>query len=116
MINRLITLALSIIVLMGLLVFTNPFNSHAVVLAIPFILIFIISYECARLYLAWSGSETKGVPQRVATAKKRATFFAIFATALIALQTMGQLTVRDIIIMLVLMILGYFYLQRITAV
>lgn len=100
---------------MGFLLFTNPFDSHALILVIPFILFFVISYQCARLYLSWSGSERSGNPSSVNAAKKRGVFFALFVTALVALQTMGQLTVRDVIIMSILMFLGYFYLQRITA-
>jgi len=89
-------------------VLTKPASIPSVLLAVPFILIFIIVYSLINKALQWQGL----------TGLKNARISVIatvFPVLLLTLQAFGQLTFRDLCTIVVLFSIGYFYLVRITA-
>jgi hypothetical protein len=104
------TLRLAGLCLLLLLVFilsTNPQTLPSVLLILPFILVFIFVF----LTLLSIGT-SRGVMR--AKAARVAVFGAALPTLILVLQSLGQLTLRDVLTILVLFCMAYFYMTRFT--
>ncbi len=96
---------ISSIILLLILLNTDPQSLPAVVLIAPFILLFVAFASAIYLmagYLGLSG------PVRLRTG-----FVGAFApVVLMILQSLGQLTLRDTLVIFALFVLVYFYISR----
>lgn len=97
-----ITAASSSILLLFLFV-TNPETVPSVLLIVPFVLLFISIAGCVPLVLG------RVAGQRVARAGVVA---ASVPVLLLVLQSLGQLTIRDILAVAALVSVAYFYVSR----
>jgi hypothetical protein len=96
-----------------LLALVNPANAPSVVLIVPFIALFFIIFLSALEVIGFLRGEDEKVaglalrrPWLVAGMVAGVTLFMLF------LQSIGQLTGRDVITMLVLFLVAYFYISR----
>ena len=87
---------------------TNPSRVATVWLMVGFILAVASIYWLSRGLVALLGLYSKAI-RRQHTRLVRA--FTISGGALVALQSVGQLTLRDLAVLLPLVIIGYFYLS-----
>jgi hypothetical protein len=91
--------------LTAMLLFTNPNELPSVLLIVPFLLVFVLLLLTAITIL--------GNYSAFGRAKVRvAALIATLPTTLLILQSLGQLTVRDVLAISALLIIGYFYMQR----
>lgn len=101
-------------ILLGMIFFsiTNPKNVPPVVLVVGFLLLTGIIYSFLRLI-----AKLFSLKERLTVGQYKG--LLIGGTALpvmmLALQSIGQLTVRDSITLVILFIAGYFYISRISA-
>lgn len=89
----------------GLILFTQPDQLPSVMLTVPYILLFILFFILFKRVFGGLGI----------TRKKGVSLMALVAglpVFLLALQSLGQLTSRDIIMVLVLFLIAYFYLYK----
>ena len=108
--HKLIIVIILLLVLFTLFVLTNPQNSPALILITPFIGIFVILFFLINGYMK---ARVKGQPIQV---RKRATAMAallsLVPVILAALASLGQLTLRDAITIVVLGLVLAFYISR----
>ena len=100
-------LAVSTLLFVGILLMTNPTTLSSVFLIAPFLLLFIIlwsasflimrSAQFSRLRSARLSLLVGGVP-----------------VGLLLLQSIGQLAIRDVIIILLFFAIAYFYVARLS--
>lgn len=101
--------SLTTVVLLGMLLGTDPSNLSAFFLIVPFVLLLIIVWILGYVQLRAMGmSKFRSV--------RLAVLIAGLPVGLLLLQSIGQLTTRDIITILAFFGLAYFYIARITAV
>lgn len=96
-----------LLILAFLLFTTNPQTLPSVVLIVPFVLVFWIIF----FMLVFIGL-SRGMPR--AKLVRAGGFGAALPTLLLILQSLGQLTPRDVFTVLVLFCIAYFYMTRIT--
>jgi NADH:ubiquinone oxidoreductase subunit 3 (subunit A) len=102
-----IYLSLITITALALLLFgTNPRNISSAALIAPFVLIFIVLFLTASYFL-----RLKGLTKRASWII--ATFIALLPTLLLVLQSIGQLTIRDVATIIALFAIAYFYAIRV---
>jgi hypothetical protein len=103
--------ALPILILLGVGFFaaTNPERLPPALLLIGFIIVAGILYSGLRL-----AARLLGVSDRIPAAKLRGMLIGatVLPVMMLALQSLGQLTPRDTITLLVLFVAGYFYISR----
>lgn len=87
---------------------TNPANLPSVVLMLPFVLLFVSIFLGLVTLCGKSGL-------RLPKALRIGAVLAGLPTALLVLQSIGQLTVRDLITILAFFVICYFYVSRIAA-
>lgn len=92
--------------------FTNPRTVPSIVLIGGFLLLFTVIYMTARLMLKIIGLHGRlTIPQyRVLTLGA-----AALPTFLLALQSIGQLTVRDVTTIALFFVIAVFYIMRVTS-
>lgn len=98
---------LCLLLLGSLLLTTNPQTLPAVVLILPFIFVFLIVF----LTILSLGSGYKVLGAKLV---RIAVFGAAFSTLILILQSLGQLTLRDVLTILALTLIAYFYMTRVT--
>jgi len=92
--------------LFGLVLFTNPTTLPSLILVVPFVLVFIIIWCMSFAFMRKHNfSRLRAV--------RLSLIFAGLPVSLMLLQSIGQLTPRDIITILVFFAVAYFYLSRI---
>jgi hypothetical protein len=102
-----IYLLLATITALALLLFgTNPRSINSVALVAPFVLIFLLLF-----LLASSFFHSKGFARK--TSWVIAAFVAVLPTLLLVLQSIGQLTIRDVATIAALFAIAYFYVTRV---
>jgi len=104
------TLKLAGFCLLGLLILlftTNPQTLPSVILVLPFVLVFLI-LSLSFLYVGRNRGIGRGRVVRFSI------FGAALPTIMLVLQSLGQLTVRDILTIFVLFCMAYFYMARVT--
>ena len=97
-----------------LLILTNPTKLPSALLTAPFLLLFAAIYMTAKeiLYLMSSGEQNKVIGMRVSRPRLIAVLIAAFPVLLLVLQSIGQLTTWDILTVVVLFIVAYFYIIK----
>lgn len=98
----------SVVFLAVLLLTTNPYHLPLIVLILPFLLIFVVIYEVIRLVFLKSDLEEHKKKQRF-----NASIFAGGIVTLALLQSIRQLSLKDVIIIVILIIGASLYLRRI---
>ena len=99
-----ICLAIVITVFMS----TNPNKVPYFVLIFPFLLLFVSLFLFSSTILQWQGIAK-------ARSMRLSVLFAGIPLLLLVLQSIGQLTVRDVLTIAVLLFVSYFYVTRATA-
>jgi hypothetical protein len=105
------TLFVSSACLLGLLVLfitTEPTDVPSFILVLPFLFIFIILLSLISLLLQKRGMSVR-------RSWRVGALFAAIPLTLLILQSIGQLTVRDLLTIAALFSLSYFYITRTTA-
>ncbi len=99
-------LGLAIVVLGILLLATRPDQLPSIILILPFILLFLVFFLGIKLLFKGSSRQMSGIMM----------LFAGLLVMLLALQSLGQLTLRDIVMLTALFVILYFYIYRRAAV
>lgn len=94
------------VVLLLLLFGTNPQEISSAALVAPFALIFLMLFLVAAYFF-----RIKGFTRR--SSWTMATFLALLPTLLLVLQSIGQLTVRDVFTIIALFVIAYFYTSHV---
>ncbi len=87
------------------LLVTDPYKLPAIFLLLPFIIIFMATY-----YTVMSVFLRK--PKAHKNPKRFAYVISTVVAVLLAMQSLGQLTLRDLVVVLALVVLGCFYIAR----
>jgi len=85
--------------LLGMLLFTRPDKLSSAMLVIPFLLFFIVIFLCLKLVFK----------------SRRTEILVLVAGVLVVglgLQSLGQLTLRDLVMLGILFVTSYFYMFR----
>src|SRR5688572_28213247 len=98
--NKLIALCIGILAV--LLITTQPDRLPSWLLILPFAIIFIIFFLLIKSWFQKTGRVGKNIGLVM--------LLAAFPVVLLALQSLGQLTIRDFATILALFILVYFYI------
>lgn len=93
------------VTLLILFFITDPNKVPSFVLVLPFLLLFLVIFLLISHIL-----EKKGLPDRKRL--KIAALGAGMPLVLLVLQSIGQLTVKDVLVLSVLFVLSYFYIVR----
>lgn len=97
---------ISAVLLLGLLMATNPTSLPSWVLIVPFILLFATIW-----FISFSKFRSHDMSRLRSV--RLSLVLAGLPVSLLLLQSIGQLTVRDIITILAFFALAYFYISRI---
>jgi hypothetical protein len=103
-----IYLATSLLTLGVIIISTEPSRLPLLVLAIPFVLIFCIIYFAGITVTTVVAKST----HKPTFSRRPALLAAALGVSCIALQSTGQLTVRDVITLIILLSIIDFYLRR----
>lgn len=95
-------------VVITLFMSTDPSRVPSFVLIIPFLLLFVSLFLFGTAMLQWQGMAK-------ARSMRLSALFAGIPILLLVLQSIGQLTVRDVLTIAVLLFVSYFYVTRATA-
>lgn len=95
------------LLLIGLVFLTDPQDVPSLLLILPFVLISILLFTCIRVILYFFG---------VAASKSRhiALVAALVPVLIMGLQSIGQLTIRDVAVIGAITALSYFYVLRLS--
>jgi|ERR1035437_274837 hypothetical protein len=106
------------LVLALFLMLTNPRSTMSVILIIPFVLLFIANFLVVIPILRKFNSRKVNVNTSMLSNRTRQTSVLIagFPVILLILQSIGQLTPKDIITSLIIFILIYFYIIRTSSI
>jgi drug/metabolite transporter (DMT)-like permease len=96
---------IAFIALVLLLFETDPRSINSVALVAPFVLIFLILFFIATYFLRIRGFARS-------TSWIMAAFIATLPTLLLVLQSIGQLTIKDVATLVALFVIAYFYVRR----
>jgi len=102
MTNSIRLLIISVVGLGLLLITTQPEQLPSIVLILPFFLIFVIAFLGIKVLFRDKSS-------RISSS---ALLLAGLVVIFLALQSLGQLTPRDMIMLIVLFVTAYFYISR----
>ena len=114
MVKRVPELTFLIALLLGGMIFfsvTNPSDSQPAVLMAGFALILGILYSALRLI-----SRLFNLAERMRPGQHKGLLFTgtVLPVLLLALQSLGQLTVRDVVTLVVLFVVAHFYVSRLS--
>lgn len=101
-----IALATTLCLLLVLFVTTSPETIPSFMLIVPFILIYVALVAVLTLALMYKFSGRHAL--------RRALVIAIMPVFILVLQSIGQLTIRDVLTVTILLAVGYFYVSRST--
>ncbi len=93
------------LVLLGIVLTTNPQSLPSVLLIVPFVLLFLIAFLLL-LFVGLRRGLARGRAGRVAA------FSAALPVFILVLQSLGQLTPRDVLTILFLFGIAYLYMAR----
>lgn len=90
----------------------QPDKLPVVVLIVPFVLLFMAFYSSWQLLYGFRGRyrAKKGLPPK--PRKHLGLAVCLSATLLLVLQSLGQLTLKDVLTVVAIVVLGYVYLAR----
>ena len=108
--NNNVILSLSLTVLLTIMFFTDPNSLPVYFFMIPFICLFLVLLTSANLI----SKKTLPAGNKINIRKRRFIIvtFSLIVTMLVALQSIGQLTARDLITVAVLSAISIFYINR----
>ena len=97
-----------------ILVLTNPSKLPSALLIAPFLLLFVAIYLTVIeiLHLLRGGEQNKIVGLRAARPRLIAGLIAGFPVLLLVLQSIGQLTAWDVLTVVAIFIIAYFYILK----
>lgn len=97
-----------------LLLFTSPANLPSAVLIAPFILLYISIFVTVKelMHLLRGGDQNKIVGMKASRPRLIAALIAGFPVLLLILQSIGQLSTWDILTVVALFIVAYFYIVK----
>lgn len=97
-----------------LLLLSSPSKLPSAVLILPFLLLFIAIYTTALeiLHLLRGGEQNRVVGMRASRPRLISGLFAGFPVLLLVLQSIGQLTAWDVLTVVALFIVAYFYIIK----
>jgi len=108
----LITSSLICLVFLLIILSTNPQSSPVVVLIIPFILLYILFFSIVSGLLR---KNIRTLQDKHSRARRSlAAVIAALPVILLALQSIGQLTIRDAVTLLIMAVVLGFYVTRIS--
>ena len=101
-----------------LLLVTNPAKLPSALLITPFLFLFVAIYLTVKesLRLMRGGDQNKIVGMKASRPRLIAGLIAAFPVLLLVLQSIGQLTVWDILTVVALFIVAYFYIIKTSAI
>lgn len=99
------------------LMLTNPKHVPSAVLIIPFILIALILYQMAITVFRVVNDKNSAPESRPSVVRPRliAGLAAAFPVLLLVLQSIGQLSIKDVVTVGAIVILAYFYMGKFSA-
>jgi len=103
----LIISGICLVAVLLLFMFTDPNKIPSFVLMIPFVLLFVLLSSLITIVL-----RTQGVGD--SRSMKMGLILASVPLILLVLQSIGQLTLRDVLTIAVLFVISYFYVSRTT--
>lgn len=107
--KRVLIIAGSCLTILLVMIFaTDPRTVPAFVLVLPFILGFILCWLGVRAILRQRGWNRR-------RSDRIGALIAAMPIVLLVMQSIGQLTPRDLVIMVTIFLLGYFYVVRMTS-
>lgn len=111
-----IRIATFLIPLLGFFMLVSPSDVPLIVIIVPFILLFGLIYNVTIVCLrVWSSYIGKKLPPASRVSEKRVgLLWAGFLVVIMLLSSLGQLTIRDALTLLILFGVGYFYVGRMT--
>lgn len=97
-----------------LLVVTNPSKLPSALLIAPFLLLFISIYISVKevMHMLRGGEQDKIVGLKAARPRLIAGLIAGFPVLLLVLQSIGQLTAWDVLTVVAIFIIAYFYVLK----
>jgi len=98
-------LGASVALLIILLSTTNPTNVSSAFLLIPFVLIFVAIWSGSILVLRFNG-------MRPRKATRLSLLLAVLPSGLLVLQSIGQLEAWDVVTIMALVVVAYFYVSK----
>lgn len=107
--KSLIVCAVSLVAILMLFFTTDPNKVPSFILPIPFLLLFVF------LLLASSWALQKYADMNFRRSLRVGVLCAAIPTVLLVLQSIGQLTVKDVLTIGILFLVSYFYIARTTA-
>lgn len=101
-----------------LLIVTNPAKLPSILLIAPFLFLFVSIYLTVKevLSLMRGGDQQKIVGLRASRPRLIAALIAAFPVLLLVLQSIGQLTAWDVLTVVALFIVAYFYIIKTSVV
>lgn len=108
LVRILLTGVIPLVFLITLLLTTNPYHLPIVLLVLPFLLIFFITYQGISLLFSKSRLTNNKKKQKV-----NASLFAGAIVTLALLESIRQLSWRDLIIITILIVGLSFYIRRV---
>lgn len=111
--RQIIKTVILLLVLVTVLIVTDPRNVPVVVYILPFTLIFLtILNSCRLVELLWNRTASRPLPDLTTRNRRTSLAISLFITFIIVLQSLGQLAARDMATLVPLFVIGYFYLAR----
>jgi len=107
--KSLIVSAVLLVTALLLFMTTDPDRVPSFILPVPFVLLFV----SLLLFLAWGLQKYVGMTFRRSI--KVGVLCAAIPTILLVLQSIGQLTIKDVLTIAILFLVSYFYIARTTA-
>lgn len=104
-------LGTTVLLLLCFLGVTNPTQVPTILLLVPFLLLFWVLSQVL-VCLLWAGSSWAGVPLEYRRIEKIALLIASFPVAVLVMQSVGQITIREIALLAVLFLVLYVYTAR----
>lgn len=101
-----------------LLLATDPAKLPSALLIVPFLLLFVAVYLTVKeaLHLLRGGDGNKIIGMKASRPRLIAGLIAAFPVLLLVLQSIGQLTTWDILMVVALFIVAYFYIIKASAI
>ena len=102
------------LIILLLLLLSSPSRLPSAVLIVPFLLLFIAIYVTVKevMHLLRGGEQNKIVGMRASRPRLIAGLVAGFPVLLLVLQSIGQLTAWDVLTVVALFIVAYFYIIK----
>ena len=96
--------AITVCALLAVMMSTSPEGVPSIILIVPLLLIYLLLTLLSSLYFVTHMSVQKAL--------RRGALIAVLPAFLLVLQSIGQLTVRDVSAVIILFLIGSFYFSR----